>query len=46
MGVHRTFTAHGFPPYRTDIDHPTPRTPLRQRLKDALDPDGVFAVSR
>ncbi|MEV6527161.1 hypothetical protein AB0M43_35045 [Longispora sp. NPDC051575] len=44
--LHGTFTAHGFAPYRTDVDHPTPRTPLHQRLKDALDPGHVFAANR
>ncbi|MFD7029436.1 FAD-binding oxidoreductase [Streptomyces sp. NPDC059917] len=47
--LHASFAAHGWPPYRTDVDHPRPAAAdpaLHHRLARALDPDGVFARGR
>lgn len=46
--LHETFAAEGHLPYRPDIDHPLPRPRglLHERLRQALDPHGVFARGR
>ncbi|MCX4802449.1 FAD-binding oxidoreductase [Streptomyces sp. NPDC058682] len=47
-GLHTAFAARGWLPYRPDVDHPlpAPHTVLHRRLRDALDPHGVFARGR
>ncbi|WP_208606467.1 FAD-binding oxidoreductase, partial [Streptomyces silaceus] len=47
--LHASFAAHGWPPYRPDVDHPRPAAAdpeLHRRLAGALDPHGVFARGR
>ncbi|MFF4248075.1 FAD-binding oxidoreductase [Streptomyces sp. NPDC001822] len=47
--MHVSFAAHGWPPYRPDIDHPPAAATdpvLHRRLVGALDPHGVFARGR
>ncbi|MGY4392766.1 FAD-binding oxidoreductase [Streptomyces sp. TE12347] len=45
--LHTAFAARGWLPYRSDVDHPLPpHTALHRRLRDALDPHGVFARGR
>ncbi|MGW6819484.1 FAD-binding oxidoreductase [Streptomyces sp. NPDC055005] len=47
--LHTSFTAHGWPPYRPDIDHPRTTagdSGLHRRLAATLDPSGVFAPGR
>ncbi|WP_327386185.1 hypothetical protein [Streptomyces sp. NBC_01207] len=47
-GLHTAFAARGWLPYRPDVDHPlpAPHSVLHRRLRDALDPHGVFARGR
>lgn len=44
--LHQVFAAHGFLPYRRDVDRPGAATALQARIGQALDPDGVFALGR